>query len=143
MIIQCKSCSRKFVVNDNDIPKTGREVQCGYCSVTWHQLPDVASTTQIKKIKPSTPIDNAYSIDDIKASDGKTYPPSMLPEEVKKLKGFIWRESEQPKKMEDIFIIDSNEKKAPLKKKKLKNIPAFLDKKTGIKSKKIPRLCSV
>jgi len=73
MIIQCKSCSRKFVVNDNDIPKTGREVQCGYCSVTWHQLPDVASTTQIKKIKPSTPIDNAYSIDDIKASDGKTY----------------------------------------------------------------------
>ncbi|MGB0880271.1 MAG: hypothetical protein ACPGTO_06865, partial [Polaribacter sp.] len=27
-----------------------------------------------------------------------------LPEDVRKLKGFIWREVEQPKKMEDIFI---------------------------------------
>ncbi len=40
----------------------------------------------------------------LKTSDGKTYPPSQLPEDVRKLKGFIWREDEQPKKMEDIFI---------------------------------------
>ena len=40
----------------------------------------------------------------LKTSDGKTYPPSQLPEDVRKLKGFIWREEEQPKKMEDIFI---------------------------------------
>ena len=40
MIIQCKSCSRKFIVKDNDIPKSGRMVQCGYCSVTWHQMPN-------------------------------------------------------------------------------------------------------
>ena len=73
MIIQCKNCSRKFVVKDDDIPTTGREVQCGYCSVKWHQLPNVASTTQIEKIKPSATIDNTYSIDGIKASDGKTY----------------------------------------------------------------------
>jgi hypothetical protein len=33
-----------------------------------------------------------------------TYPPSQLPKDVRKLKGFIWREEEQPKKMEDIFI---------------------------------------
>ena len=26
MIIQCKSCSRKFIVKDRDIPKSGREV---------------------------------------------------------------------------------------------------------------------
>ena len=27
MIIQCKSCSRKFIVKDNDIPKKGRPFQ--------------------------------------------------------------------------------------------------------------------
>ena len=76
------------------------------------------------------------SIKYLKASDGKTYPPSMLPEDVKKLKGFIWRESEQPKKMEDIFTIDSNEKKAPINKKKVKKNPAVFDVKTTKKARK-------
>ncbi|MAD98699.1 MAG: hypothetical protein CMB99_15355 [Flavobacteriaceae bacterium] len=44
----------------------------------------------------------------LKKSDGKTYPPSMLPEDIKRLRGFIWRENEQPKSKEDIFIKDSN-----------------------------------
>lgn len=35
--------------------------------------------------------------------DGKTYPPSKLPENTRKLKGFIWRESERPKTKEEIF----------------------------------------
>lgn len=48
----------------------------------------------------------------LKTSDGITYPPSKLPEDVKKLRGFIWRESEKPKKKEDIFIKDTD-KKAP------------------------------
>ncbi|WP_299049313.1 OstA-like protein [uncultured Polaribacter sp.] len=39
----------------------------------------------------------------LKKSDGKSYPPSLLPDEVKRLKGFIWREDEQPKTKEDIF----------------------------------------
>lgn len=65
----------------------------------------------------------------LKDTDGNTYPPSMLPEEIKKIKGFIWRENEQPKKMEDIFIYDINEKKAPLKKKLLRKVPAILNKK--------------
>lgn len=81
------------------------------------------------------------SIKYLKASDGKTYPPSMLPEDVKKLKGFIWRESEQPKKMEDIFTIDSNEKKAPIKKKKkAKKNPAVFDEKPSRKGKKIEKI---
>ena len=49
-------------------------------------------------------------------SDGKTYPPSMYPENDKRLKGFLWRESEQPKKKEDIF-----EKKVKANKKTDKN----------------------
>ena len=76
MIIQCKSCSRKFVVKDADIPKEGRAVQCGYCSVTWHQLPISIPTKTIKKpkIKKSLKIDEeSPSVDSIKASDGKTY----------------------------------------------------------------------
>lgn len=40
----------------------------------------------------------------LKQSDGKTYPPSQFPEEDKKIRGFIWREDEQPKVMEDIFV---------------------------------------
>ena len=75
MIIQCKSCSRKFIVKDNDIPKSGRMVQCGYCSVTWHQLPNVITTKtkEIKTTKASAIIDDTPSVDKIKASDGKTY----------------------------------------------------------------------
>ena len=84
------------------------------------------------------------SIKYLKASDGKTYPPSMLQEDIKKLKGFIWRESEQPKKMEDIFIIDANEKRAPLKKKKKvkKNAAVFDGKPTkkGGKGKKTEQI---
>ena len=76
MIIQCESCSRKFVVKDKDIPKEGRTVQCGYCSVTWHQKPVLISEKKVEKvdIKKSSPkINEDLSVDAIKASDGKTY----------------------------------------------------------------------
>lgn len=46
------------------------------------------------------------SIDFISKPDGNTYPPSLFKETDKLLKGFIWREEERPKKMEDIFIRD-------------------------------------
>jgi predicted Zn finger-like uncharacterized protein len=49
MIIQCESCSRKFVVKDGDIPEEGRTVQCGYCSVTWHQMPVSLSPKNVKQ----------------------------------------------------------------------------------------------
>ncbi len=52
MIIQCESCSRKFVVKDNDIPEKGRTVQCGYCSATWHQMPAAIKTAkEINEVK--------------------------------------------------------------------------------------------
>ena len=76
MIIQCESCSRKFIVNDSDIPNKGRMVKCGYCSVTWHQMPVSAPIKTIKQtsIKKSfVETDDSPSIDNIKASDGKTY----------------------------------------------------------------------
>ena len=76
MIINCESCSRKFVVKDSNIPKEGRVVQCGYCSVTWHQMPITTSTKIVKQSKikkPVTKVDEGLSVDAIKASDGKTY----------------------------------------------------------------------
>ena len=76
MIIQCSSCSRKFIVKDRDITSKGRMVQCGYCSVTWHQMPisTPIKTTKRESInKPAAKINEDLSIDAIKASDGKTY----------------------------------------------------------------------
>lgn len=38
--------------------------------------------------------------------DGETYPPSRLPDNVRILRGFEWREDERPKNKNDIFIRD-------------------------------------
>ena len=76
MIIQCESCSRKFVLNDTLIPKKGRMVQCGYCSVTWHQMPvsiPIKSSKQSNINETNIETDEGPSVEKIKASDGKTY----------------------------------------------------------------------
>lgn len=76
MIIQCQSCERKFIVRDVDIPKNGRVVKCGYCSVTWHQKPITSKDQNFKKKfkNISTAKTKEYSsADGIKASDGKMY----------------------------------------------------------------------
>jgi lipopolysaccharide export system protein LptA len=69
------------------------------------------------------------SIKYLKKSEGKTYPPSQLLAEVRILKGFIWRENEQPKSKEDIFIKNKDEKKAPIKKKDLQKPVTLLTEK--------------
>ncbi len=38
MIISCE-CGIQFEVNKNEIPKEGRNVQCGVCNKTWFQKP--------------------------------------------------------------------------------------------------------
>ena len=76
MIIQCESCSRKFIVKDKDIPEAGRMVKCGYCSVTWHQMPVSISPRTLEQpniSEPITEVSESLSVDKIKASDGKTY----------------------------------------------------------------------
>jgi len=49
------------------------------------------------------------TIDFIDKPEGKTYPPSKLPETEKVLKGFVWREKERPLDKEGIFIYDDIE----------------------------------
>lgn len=52
----------------------------------------------------------------LKQSEGKTYPPSMFPESDRILQGFLWREDEQPKTKDDIFIKDGKPERALLAK---------------------------
>ena len=68
MIIECKSCKKKFLVNDQDIPPEGRQVQCGICSQKWFQKP---VTTKTENYKPA--LDKRDHEEIIQASDGKTY----------------------------------------------------------------------
>ena len=42
-----------------------------------------------------------------KKTEGKTFPPSEFPENVRKFRGFLWRGNEQPLTMEDIFVKDN------------------------------------
>tara|TARA_B100000886_G_scaffold10808_1_gene6988 strand:+ start:34 stop:594 length:561 start_codon:yes stop_codon:yes gene_type:complete len=39
MILECKSCQKKFVVPDSAIPAAGRLVQCSSCGNKWTQFP--------------------------------------------------------------------------------------------------------
>ena len=40
MILECKSCQKKFLVPDNAIPSSGRLVQCSSCGNKWTQYPE-------------------------------------------------------------------------------------------------------
>jgi hypothetical protein len=63
-------------VKDIDIPVKGRVVQCGYCSVSWHQMPVLKQTKNVEElitIKKTQETDDSPSVDSIKASNGKTY----------------------------------------------------------------------
>jgi predicted Zn finger-like uncharacterized protein len=87
MIIQCANCSKKFIVNDRDIPDKGRLVKCGFCSTTWHQKAAINTKPIEKKKKTESAINNdpvQNKTDDFiktssniginkQASDGKSY----------------------------------------------------------------------
>ena len=72
----------------------------------------------------------------LKTSEGKTYPPSIFPEDSRRLQGFVWRESEQPKVKNDIF---KKENKNPINsdKKLIKPLLRSAIKKKGKKRKSI------
>ena len=51
MIIECISCSKKFTVNSDLIPSTGRTIQCGSCNHVWFFDPKNSISESIKKTK--------------------------------------------------------------------------------------------
>ena len=46
MILECKSCQKKFIVPDNAIPGAGRLVQCSSCGNKWTQFPVMKKVTK-------------------------------------------------------------------------------------------------
>ncbi len=62
MILECKSCNKKFLVPDNAITISGRLVQCSSCGNKWTQYP-------IKKEIKST---NNFESDEVLKSKEKT-----------------------------------------------------------------------
>ena len=73
--------------NENGVIETITKQECSSIEFTLDKNNDIETVTYIKK------------------PEGTSFPPKDLPENDRKLKGFIWREDEQPKVMEDIFIV--------------------------------------
>ena len=83
MIIQCNSCTKKFVVQDSAITANGRLVQCSACGNKWTQYPIKSKSEKkpqktpatVKTIKPKT-----YSIKKKKKKKNNidTYSPEYL-----------------------------------------------------------------
>ncbi|WP_144894636.1 OstA-like protein [Lutibacter sp. Hel_I_33_5] len=75
-------------------------------------------TKEISSNIEFTLVDNEIEqIKYITSPDGTSFPPDKVTDDVVKLKGFIWRDDERPKVMEDIFIKDLSGKPLPKVKK--------------------------
>ena len=53
MIIECINCSKKFDVNSDLIPSTGRTIQCGSCNHVWFFNPNKANLKINEEIQPN------------------------------------------------------------------------------------------
>ena len=51
MIIECINCNKKFEVNSDLIPDTGRTIQCGSCNHTWFYKKKDISISETSKIE--------------------------------------------------------------------------------------------
>ena len=63
MLVICESCNKKFKIDDDLIPESGRLLQCGSCEHKWffqkknNEVQNIERTvdkTNIKKINPNT-----------------------------------------------------------------------------------------
>ena len=61
MLVNCKSCEKKFVVPDSAITESGRLLQCGSCGNKWTQYPIKEQLVENIKITTSTKIKNKPS----------------------------------------------------------------------------------
>mgnify|MGYP000216617136 CR=1 FL=1 len=110
-----------FNRNDKGVLETITKQECGSIEFELDEANRISSIKYIKK------------------PDGKSYPPKDLPETDRKLKGFVWRQNEQPLRMEDIFIDEkiipiATQKLVQKKKKTVKKLSK--NKKTSPKKRK-------
>jgi predicted Zn finger-like uncharacterized protein len=63
MIIECINCSKKFTVNSDLIPSTGRTIQCGSCNHVWFFDPNnlIPESGKKPKIEKKTSVTNLVS----------------------------------------------------------------------------------
>ena len=64
MILECKSCQKKFIVPDSAITSNGRLVQCSSCGNKWTQFPIKKKTVTKPKIT-STKVQNKKIVSSI------------------------------------------------------------------------------
>ena len=79
MIISCEKCNKKFELDENLIPETGRLLQCGSCSHKWHYMPE-----KIINLNNEINITDNYSSDE---------PLDTTTNKIKKKKSSIKKES--------------------------------------------------
>jgi predicted Zn finger-like uncharacterized protein len=53
MIIECISCKKKFEVNSDLIPSTGRTIQCGSCDKVWFFDPNKENLNIKEELEPN------------------------------------------------------------------------------------------
>ena len=61
MIISCTNCSKKFEINSDLIPESGRLLECSACSHQWFFKKEIEITKEnisIKKIEIDKPNEN-------------------------------------------------------------------------------------
>ena len=66
MIIECFCGKKKFEVNSDLIPSTGRTIQCGSCEKVWFFNPNKANLKINEEIQPNISIPINNKIKDIK-----------------------------------------------------------------------------
>ena len=65
MIIECIKCSKKFEVNSELIPDSGRTIQCGSCNHTWFFKKSHQSQIKISEKKTSSKVAHPGKKDEI------------------------------------------------------------------------------
>jgi len=76
MIISCINCKKKFKVEDNLIPKSGRILQCGSCSHKWNFIPENEISFLLNE--ENTDLKNADKIENIN-KESETIKPLTAP----------------------------------------------------------------
>ena len=79
MIIECVKCQKKFSVNSELIPSTGRTIQCGSCDHVWFFDPKIQNQLKIDvpKIEPKTDISPNKKLS--KSSSSRNYKETKKP----------------------------------------------------------------
>lgn len=90
MILDCPSCSSRFLLPPGSIPADGRDVRCGKCGHVWHQTPPEANTgladpfTQDDaKADTEDALDFKKIMDDMDKSEEASRPPPPIPNAIR------------------------------------------------------------